>query len=955
MSSPSGAATAKVIVIDPGGARRPAVPLTAIGLTIGRVEGNDIVLPHESVSRRHARIDWDGRTATVTDLGSSNGTRVGETRLLAHAGQAWKPGDWLNIGAFFLQLEPPEGIVQQSAPAGAMQPSPAGPGPTVTTNPAVGAVAPAVLAGSLAPAPPPPGAAAPPAAGAMFESGRIKVLLEANTLSITPGQPAIARVTLANMGTLVDHFTVTVEGIPTDWVKTPEVPSQLNPGAQTTVILQINVARIAQNRSGDYPVTVRARSRENPNETGAAVALWTVQPFTAGGMSIEPARAHGRSSARYTLALENGSNAVARYDLSAKDEEGALSFAFEPPSVVMEPASNANVKLKVGAPRKWIGTSQTRRFVVQPTSPDGGQPPPPANGELVHKAFIPKWLPPVALAVAVAAAGIAYALLRQEPKAPAIDQFTVEPQQVVVGGQVEVKWSVRNATEVRLDPEVCPNPQPIEGECFFDATEPGDVEVNLVAINEETNAERSRKVSVRAPDATDPVVTVAANPEHIVAGAEVTITWEASNYDHITLRFGGQAAEFGPDDDPGQWTDKPLQTTIYTIEATNQGKVAKRSVKVEVDPAPTATATTTATATATTEPTATGTATEMPTASATATSSPTATMEAAPTPTPITAGGGPLAPTGNPVVGLVGGSGVNNVLYALTNNRILRSEDGGNSWVDVGPRQDGEMIVASDNPDVLYAGERNACDGTNFVNTPLVRSRDGGKSWPDAFPNALGTRPLLANGDDNGIVIADDCSLLMSFDGPDELFYNEPFGSGFRPTDAVASTPGLDEFVAVALNGDTSLIAVFDMSDDSGGTFFTSPNFFFGAELDWGDGRLAAATDYGVIFSDDNGETWSEYLRNGLDGVVFDVDPGFGLPFFRDDDIGPRDIIVDPTNRNRMWLATNRGVYLTENGGQGWNLIIDQDDVQSIAVSIENDRLFVASPKQTRVFTLNGG
>jgi hypothetical protein len=152
-----------------------------------------------------------------------------------------------------------------------------------------------------------------------------------------------------------------------------------------------------------------------------------------------------------------------------------------------------------------------------------------------------------------------------------------------------------------------------------------------------------------------------------------------------------------------------------------------------------------------------------------------------------------------------------------------------------------------------------------------------------------------------------------------------------------------------------SAVVVFDMSDPSGETFVTSPSFFFSAALDWADGRLAAATDYGVFFSDDNGETWSEFLRNGLDGVVFDVDPGFGLPFFRDQDIGLRDIIVDPTDRDRMWLATNRGVYLTENGGQTWNLIVNQRDVQTISVSIENDRLYVASPDKTSVFTLNGG
>ncbi|RIK35717.1 MAG: hypothetical protein DCC58_20190, partial [Chloroflexi bacterium] len=284
------------------------------------------------------------------------------------------------------------------------------------------------------------------------------------------------------------------------------------------------------------------------------------------------------------------------------------------------------------------------------------------------------------------------------------------------------------------------------------------------------------------------------------------------------------------------------------------------------------------------------------------------------------------------------------------------SNDGGKTWENVGPRQAGEMVAALNDPNVLYAGERNACDGTNPVRTPLVRSRNGGNTWPDSFWNATGTRPLLVNAGQNSIVIADDCNLLFSFTGGQDFFFVEPLGVGYVPMDAAASDPSLREFVAVALNsGGDSAVVVFDMRDTTGSTFVTSPTFFFNAKVDWADGRLAVATDYGVIFSDDNGETWSDFRRNGLDGVTFDVDPGSSLPFFRDNDIGLYDIVVDPTNRNRMWLASTRGVYMTENSGQSWNLIVRQVNVESLAISIENDLLFVASPDETTVFTLNGG
>lgn len=49
--------------------------------TVGRDEGNDLVLAHPEVSRRHARIERDGQGWRVVDLRSTNGTWVNGERI----------------------------------------------------------------------------------------------------------------------------------------------------------------------------------------------------------------------------------------------------------------------------------------------------------------------------------------------------------------------------------------------------------------------------------------------------------------------------------------------------------------------------------------------------------------------------------------------------------------------------------------------------------------------------------------------------------------------------------------------------------------------------------------------------------------------------------------------------------------------------------------------------------
>jgi ABC-type multidrug transport system ATPase subunit/pSer/pThr/pTyr-binding forkhead associated (FHA) protein len=83
------------LAVDPP--PRPAAPTRGVSVvTVGRATGNDIVLNDVRVSRRHARLDRDGRGWRVTDLGSRNGVLV--NGALADGPTAVGDGDRLTFG-----------------------------------------------------------------------------------------------------------------------------------------------------------------------------------------------------------------------------------------------------------------------------------------------------------------------------------------------------------------------------------------------------------------------------------------------------------------------------------------------------------------------------------------------------------------------------------------------------------------------------------------------------------------------------------------------------------------------------------------------------------------------------------------------------------------------------------------------------------------------------------------
>ena len=72
--------------------------------TVGRV-GTDILLDEGTVSRNHARLMLEGDTVTVEDLGSSNGTKVGDMRLAAGQTVTATHGTPLRFGNWRVMLE----------------------------------------------------------------------------------------------------------------------------------------------------------------------------------------------------------------------------------------------------------------------------------------------------------------------------------------------------------------------------------------------------------------------------------------------------------------------------------------------------------------------------------------------------------------------------------------------------------------------------------------------------------------------------------------------------------------------------------------------------------------------------------------------------------------------------------------------------------------------------------
>jgi pilus assembly protein CpaF len=158
-----------IIISEKGGAeRRESFDKNEIN--VGRVQGNDLMLPKGNVSKHHARLLFRDGRFIVTDLKSTNGTYV-NGRKIAQA-TIVREGDKIYIGDFVLRLEANDAVAESPEVTGGGEESirtlardPAAPLPppalqppprAVAAIPAVTLKAPTYPPGVALPRPPPP-------------------------------------------------------------------------------------------------------------------------------------------------------------------------------------------------------------------------------------------------------------------------------------------------------------------------------------------------------------------------------------------------------------------------------------------------------------------------------------------------------------------------------------------------------------------------------------------------------------------------------------------------------------------------------------------------------------------------------------------------------------------------------------------------------------------------------
>ena len=259
--------------------------------------------------------------------------------------------------------------------------------------------------------------------------------------------------------------------------------------------------------------------------------------------------------------------------------------------------------------------------------------------------------------------------------------------------------------------------------------------------------------------------------------------------------------------------------------------------------------------------------------------------------------------------------------YAPTWNAVLKSTDGGNTWLAMGNglstanRVVDVVTVDPQDPNLLYAG----------IGNSLVVSTDGGENW-------------TSQGYGQGLVAGRMTEIVVDSFNHDEVYVAGFFGSIYKSVDSgrnfIALAYGVGDGVfgmtAHPTQRDVYLVGINSyqagiIKTENGADFRPVSNglIFGGADsaysaITYAPGNpniVYAGSGYeedrlakGIFKSTDGGESWTR-ISQGLS-----INPATGQPHY------VKSTAVHPTNPKIVLAATGGGLYLSVDGGENWTL-----------------------------------
>jgi uncharacterized membrane protein len=165
------------------------------------------------------------------------------------------------------------------------------------------------------------------------EADGFVIELEGPDIAVTPGAHAGARLHIANMTKEPQTFTISVEGIPPDWVRLDQRQLEVPPDEKQDLRINFKPRRHPDSKPGEYGMIVRVQADDDPSQSFTIENQLHVLKY--GGYGVALARSKMKGVEPFQMFVHNQGNAPLSLEFRGESPGNKLQFEIAPPAVVL--------------------------------------------------------------------------------------------------------------------------------------------------------------------------------------------------------------------------------------------------------------------------------------------------------------------------------------------------------------------------------------------------------------------------------------------------------------------------------------------------------------------------------------------------------------------------------------------------------------------------------------------
>ena len=195
----------------------------------------------------------------------------------------------------------------------------------------------------------------------------MRTTLDSTRVHIRPGRPATLDIEVINTSAVIDGVSALVSGIDPTWVQLVHPIVSLFPEASGTLTFRFDVPTRCP--AGDMPLVVRIFSTIDAGVVEEHDICLVVEPVEAAELQLRPSLVNGGKSATIQAFVVNTGNVATEFSIDAIEPTRVLQCHTSPPTLLVEPGTEAAVTIVARGKRPWFGSPASRNIAVTAVSP----------------------------------------------------------------------------------------------------------------------------------------------------------------------------------------------------------------------------------------------------------------------------------------------------------------------------------------------------------------------------------------------------------------------------------------------------------------------------------------------------------------------------------------------------------------------------------------------------------